>query len=299
MPVRIHVLAQKLCERYGSAVLGIVFYGSCLRNPDDIEGIADLYVIVDSYCHVYNNPCLAGFNKLLPPNVFYMEIPWHNTILRCKYGIFSLEDLHAGTSTVWFHSYLWGRLSQPVRLVYAKNNEIKDDICNALARAVFTFISRTLPVMRGRFTCRELWQKGLSLSYNAELRPERQNRAVSLFDYGSDYYEKITYIILTMPLFPVKVISTSHGLVYEAEISASGYFYNRFLWTVRFFQGKVLSLLRLLKGFFTFENGLEYILWKIERHSGVRPEVPSRLKRIPVVGIIYVFWHLYRRGAFN
>ena len=298
VPVHIHILAQKLRERYGNSVLGILFYGSCLRDPDNLEGIADLYLIVDSYYHTYDNPCLAGFNKLLPPNVFYMEVPWRNTTLRCKYGIFSLDDIHAGTSA-WFHSYLWGRLSQIVRLVYTKNNEIKDEICKSLASAVFTFISCVVPVMRGRFTCRELWQKGLSFSYNAELRPERQDRAVGLFDYGSDYYEKITHIILTMPLFSTKVMTRSHGLVYEVRIPILKYFYSRFLWNIRFFQGKVLSLLRLLKGFFTFENGIEYIIWKIERHSGIRVTVSPRLRRIPVVGAIAIFWRLYRSGAFN
>ena len=35
-----------------------------------------------------------------------------------------------------------------------------------------------------------------------------------------------------------------------------------------------LSVLRLLKALFTFEGGLDYIAWKLERHSGQRIEVP-------------------------
>jgi hypothetical protein len=37
--------------------------------------------------------------------------------------------------------------------------------------------------------------------------------------------------------------------------------------------GKVLSFLRLLKASFTFDGGLSYLVWKIERQSGVRVEI--------------------------
>ena len=41
-------------------------------------------------------------------------------------------------------------------------------------------------------------------------------------------------------------------------------------WRFRRLVGKVLSILRLAKGVFTFDGGVDYILWKIERHSGVK-----------------------------
>ncbi len=34
----------------------------------------------------------------------------------------------------------------------------------------------------------------------------------------------------------------------------------------------------------TFRGGVDYILWKIERHSGVKVEVPLRLQTLPAAG---------------
>jgi hypothetical protein len=70
-------------------------------------------------------------------------------------------------------------------------------------------------------------------------------------------------------------------------------------WRVRAVQGKVLSVLRLLKGLFTFKGGVDYILWKIERHSGVRVEVGPTLKRFTPLALVVIFWRLFRRGAFR
>ena len=41
-------------------------------------------------------------------------------------------------------------------------------------------------------------------------------------------------------------------------------------------QGKLLHVLRLMKATTTFKGGADYILWKVERHSGVRVEVSER-----------------------
>jgi hypothetical protein len=74
---------------------------------------------------------------------------------------------------------------------------------------------------------------------------------------------------------------------------------NLLAWRVRQVQGKVLSVLRLLKGLLTFENGLDYILWKIERHSGIRMEVSPALRRFPLLAVPVTFWKLFRKGGFR
>jgi hypothetical protein len=68
---------------------------------------------------------------------------------------------------------------------------------------------------------------------------------------------------------------------------------------VRSWQGKILSALRILKGALTFRGGLDYLLWKIERHSGVRVEAPQKLKRYPFLATCVILWRLYRQGAYR
>jgi hypothetical protein len=86
---------------------------------------------------------------------------------------------------------------------------------------------------------------------------------------------------------------------YQVDITLGDRRLNWIGWRVRFLQGKVLSVLRLLKGLFTFKGGVDYILWKIERHSGVSVEVGPSLKRIPPLAIVVIFWRLFRQGAFR
>ena len=64
-------------------------------------------------------------------------------------------------------------------------------------------------------------------------------------------------------------------------------------------QGKLLSILRLVKGLFTFEGGLDYIAWKLERHSGEEIHIPDKVRRAPLIHLWAFFWGLYRRGIFK
>ena len=295
----IHALADTILETYGGAVQAILFYGSCLRTGEDRGGLVDLYVLVDSYLAADRRPILAALNKLLPPNVFYLEVPYEDRMVRAKYAILSLTDFKCGTSTRWFHSYIWGRFAQPVGLLYARNDQVVRQVQTALNRAVLTFIARALPQVPSPFTARDLWRKGLELSYRAELRAERPHKLVRLFESAPDYYEHITREALATLPFPVDIQKSDPVYHYSVAMPRKARRISRLDWMVRSWQGKMLSVLRLLKGTLTFRGGVDYILWKIERHSGVSIEATERLRRFPVVGLLVVFWRLYRRGAFR
>jgi predicted nucleotidyltransferase len=294
----VRALAESVTAKFGEAVQAIVFYGSCLRSGDDRGGMVDLYVIVDGYRSAYRSRTWALLNKILPPNVFYLEISAEERIVRAKYAILSLADLERGTSPAWFHSYLWGRFAQPAALLYARSAETAERVHASLAQAVMTFLARVIPMLPARFSTRDLWLKGLSLSYRAELRAERPEKLVGLFQSSSEYYEQVTLAALPELPFPVEGVPGAE-LGYEARISSRRRMACRVGWRARSLQGKVLSLLRLLKGAFTFAGGLDYILWKIERHTGVTVEVPPRLRQRPVLALCVLAWKLYRKGAFR
>jgi hypothetical protein len=295
----IHALSDRLLVTYGKAVQAILFYGSCLRMGDDRGGLVDLYVLVDSYRAAYRRPLLAVLNKLLPPNVFYLEVPYKNRMVRAKYAVLSLTDFECGTSKSWFHSYIWGRFAQPTGLLYARNNQVTKQVQSSLAQAVLTFIARALPQVPSPFTARDLWRKGLELSYRAELRAERPHKLIRLFEAAPDYYEHITREALATLSFPVDIEKSDPAHHYSVPIPGKARRTNRLDWMVRSWQGKILSVLRLLKGTLTFRGGVDYILWKIERHSGERVEASPRLKRYPLLAACVILWQLYRRGAYR
>ena len=293
----VNLLVKKILEVYGEEVQAILFYGSCLHKEEDLEGLFDLYVLVDTYDSVNRNSMHAALNKLLPPNVFYLEIPYEQQTVRSKYAILSLDDLQKGTSKRWFHSYLWARFCQPTAVVYVRNDEVAEQVSKAFAQAVVTFIRRVLPRMQPEFTIRELWSKGLELTYRSEFRPEQATKQVRLFDVMPDYYENITCKAFDGLPYQVKKINNRDTALYKAIVPCPARFISRMTWTVRIVQGKILSTLRLVKGTLTFEGGVEYILWKIKRHSGVSLEVSPFLKRHPVLAMCVLSLRLLWRGG--
>lgn len=299
LPPGITALADAVRQLHGNSVRAVLFYGSCLRSGNVHDGLADLYLLVNDYQSAFNSRTLAFFNKLLPPNVFYLEVPFEGHVLRAKYAVLTLSDFRKGTER-WFHSYLWGRFSQKSGIIYAYDESVLRQVQEALACAVRRFVVQTLPQMDTPFNARDLWTKGLSLSYRSELRTEQPERAAErIFDAEPDYYQALTGFTLDASPYNMIVKSETEPPRYQVKISAQSQRLNGISWRVRILQGKILSILRLLKGLLTFKGGIDYILWKIERHSGVRVEVSPTLRRLPPIAAIVIFWRLYRQQAFR
>ena len=294
----ISALVDAARNNHGDSVRAVLFYGSCLRSGDVDDGLADLYLLVDNYRAAFDSRTLAFFNQLLPPNVFYLEVPFQGRTLRAKYAILTLADLRNGIEN-WFHSYLWGRFAQKCGLIYSDNEHVTAEVMESLASAVITFINHALPQMVSPFSARDLWSRGLSLSYRSELRTEQADGAARLFDSDPDYYQQLTRAALENPRFSVTTDAETTPHCYQVGISAKEQRLNSLAWRLRAVQGKILSVLRLAKGLLTFKGGVDYILWKIERHSGVKVDVSPTLKRIPPLAVLVIFWRLFRRGAFR
>jgi len=295
----VQVLIDEILARHGQAAQGILFYGSCLRSGDDLDGLVDLYLLVDSYRNAYSGRVPALLNALLPPNVFYLERPFEGQTVRTKYAVLSLSDFQKGTSRRWFHSYLWGRFAQPTAILYHRNEAVAGLMVEGLAQSVLTFTGRALPRAPAEFGARELWGRGLALSYGAELRTERPEKGGLLFDADPPYYAEVTRLAMDTGSFPVSALAGTDPPRYRARISAGARRVSRLAWGLRSWQGKLLSVLRLVKGLATFEGGIDYILWKIKRHSGVTVEVEPRLRRHPLLGVVVLAWRVYRLGGFR
>ena len=54
-----------------------------------------------------------------------------------------------------------------------------------------------------------------------------------------------------------------------------------------------------MKAAFTFNDALDYILWKIERHSGVYVEPTELQRRHPLLFSWGLLWRVYRKGGFR
>ena len=299
IPHAFQTAGSYLAQKYGQAVQGILLYGSCLRAGTDQDGLVDCYVLVDRYSAVYSSNWLARFNQWLPPNVFYGEVDVEGRTVRMKYAVLSLEDFERSVTSKWFHSYFWGRFAQPTAVIACASRAMSQRIISSLGRAVLTFLGNVVPRMPQQFSAKEVWMMGLALSYGAELRAESAGRIRTLWESHQVFYEQGALAAFSEHFPKVKVIQGNDFAYYEWEYSQWDQAKNRMSWLIRKVQGKVLSILRLMKAAFTFQGGPDYLIWKIERHSGVKIELTPAQRRHPIWAGLTTFWRLYRQGAFR
>lgn len=288
----LQALEQVLRSRLGDALSGLLFYGSCLRSGDPTEGLVDLYVLVDDYANVRTRLLPRLADQWLPPTVFLLktQTPDGRT-LRAKCALISLEDFEEGTRS-WFQSYLWGRFSQPSRLVYYRDAAVRDRVHVALANAVIRMMSQTLPGQDATFSSFAFWERAFALTYGTELRPEKASRPTEIVTHNADYYARVTRdaAASVVGLTP----SETEVDAFTRHSDASQQRHNRLRWRVRRVQGRTLNVLRLIKSLFTFEDGVDYVLWKLERHLGEPVKVSPYLHRYPLIFCWPLLWRLLR-----
>lgn len=295
----LRALVEALERRFGEALQAVVLYGSCLRSTDLLDGLVDLYALVDDYARAEPHPGLRLGVRLLPPNVYYLEAPVAEATVRCKYAVLSLAHFERGTSRAWFQSYLWGRFAQPVKVVYSRSPAVEARLQAAFLQAGETLLRRAIPALPASGTVDALWEGALALSYATELRSERRGRAAELAAHGQGFYADLTPVLVPRLGDLLVLEEGDDGLRYRSHAGAASRRLAPLLWRLRRIQGKTLSMARLIKGLFTFEGGLDYLAWKLTRHSGQVVEIPDKVRRRPLVHIWGLFWRLYRRGVFR
>jgi hypothetical protein len=288
-------LVNSLKTRFGDSLDAILLYGSCLHSAIPLdEGIVDLYVVVDSYYKAYPQRYLANLNAWLAPNVFYLEIPYQNRTLRAKYAVISSRDFEKGAQ-YWFHPYIWARFAQPSRLLYGRDDSVRERIYAVSAHSVITFLKASATALEaGIYDVEEIWSRGLTLTYASELRAERDTRAHQLAHTNLNAFTRLTEV--ASPVLQGLLEKLNNGK-YRCLTDPETQQQSLWNWRLRRWQGRVLSILRLFKATFTFNNSVEYAVWKIERHTGIRVEQTPMLRRHPILWGLKVAGQLLRRGV--
>lgn len=287
------ILADAIAAEFGSSLAALVLYGSCLRAGDFTDGVVDLYALVDDYRLAGTRPLERLLNRLLPPGVYYREIAAGEHIIRVKLAVISLADFQQGAGR-WFHSYIYARFAQPVRIIQARDDVIRGDLHRVLGSCIVRFVGAALAAASGDVIGLEaLWSGGFSLSYGAELRPEPPGRGHELVRRDRDYYAAVTDAAL--PALAGRLEAADDGFRCLLDVRQRRGLRRR--WRFRSWQGTLLSILRWMKAPATFHGSVDYAAWKIERHTGVRIEVTPALRRFPVLLGWRLVWQLLRRGA--
>ncbi len=289
-PARVTDVMNIIKNRHAGRVQAMVYYGSSLRELDNPEKMLDFYVLVDSYRKTHGTGLRALLNRLIPPSVYYVEhTSTDGTISTCKYSILSLSEFEKRCSSQTFLSQVWGRFSQPCAVLWSKNQAVLHRVWAARVTAVETMIGETAPLMGGLATASELWGRGFYESYQTELRPESSTgRSEEIVARFADRYGAITAALYGA--------SDTEG---RFTLPTSGQSRAKRRWFFRRCLGKPAAALRVLNGAATFDGGIDYIARKVENHSGVKLDPTPAQRKHPVLHSPFLFWKMWRKGAFR
>lgn len=266
----IAVLANIISAKHKD-VRAVLAYGSALRDANPENTLIDYYVLTQSIDGVSDNYFSRTLCKRIPPNVYYAEATIGGENYHCKYAVLPMELLAQKLKPTTANPYFWVRFAQPMQIIWTRDDLARKRIQQLLIRAMETAnahareLSPSLPVS-------ERWAALFRNTYRTELRPEDSSRAS---------------LIVEMQLAHFETISKFANTVTPAAMP----------WSLRRWQGKVLSVARLLKAAFTFQGGADYAAWKIKRHSGVDIPITDWQRRHPIMASVVLLPKLLRKGG--
>jgi hypothetical protein len=282
--------AKAIADAYPNAARAVLFYGSCLRTEELTGQMLDFYLIVSDYDAAYEKPWMARWNRRLPPNVFPFE--YHG--LMAKVAVLSIADFHNLNRPSASAVSVWARFSQPSRLVWVTDENIRNKMILSVSGAAPTLLNAALSHMEREVGVVDLWQSGFAMTYSAELRAERKDRPASVVEHDTERYETFGHAALHHAMIPNEVRGGRVYLQPDPERRAKR---EKARWPGLKRRGKMLTVARLAKATFTYQGGIDYLAWKVNRHAGTHITVRPWQRKWPIFGAIMLLPKLIARGA--
>ena len=279
LPPAIAMLAAQLAQRAGGAAAAVLFYGSNLRDAR-LDGVLDFYVLLDRVSAWPGSRLAALANRLLPPNVGYVEAVIDGQALRAKYALLSVQQFRRGVSAAALDTTLWARFSQPCCCAWVRSEADRDAVTEAVQQAVITAAGWAAGLGPEQGEPLAYWRALFAHTYAAELRVEKSARGDDLVARDAARYASL--LPWAWQAAGLAFEHTADGQL-RPQLSPAARAAAARRWARRRRLGKPLNIARLLKAAFTFDGAMDYALWKVERHSGVRPQVTDWQRRHPLL----------------
>ena len=243
VPEGVARLAEAAIDAVGpSAVVAVLFYGSCYRTGEVAEGMVDLYLLVDDYASMRATRFARFANRLVPPNVYYLQVEHAGVRLRAKYAVVAFDAFERLVAPSTRNPYFWARFAQPTGVVRV-DDAYRERLIRGFGNAIIALYThaRALAQASAPTETREpgnLWVNVLQATYRTELRAEKPFRAEEIYSSDRERFDEIDRLLRREDLPPPNGAS----------------------WRLRRIEGKALSVLRLLKAAFTFVGGADYLV---------------------------------------
>jgi len=282
-------------------VSSVLFYGSCLRRGT-CEGVLDFYVLVDGYRVSHASRLQAALGWLVPPNVFYLEIEHEGERLRAKYAVIAVRDFLRAARGRRVDARIWSRFCQPSRLAWARDDAARADALAAARAATLTAVDRMLTWLPGdgpvqRFEPSELWTTAFRETYRAELRGEKAETIDAIYAAQGERFDRAAVAALRELEARGKLRLLSVGRELEVASDPARRRRARRAWQLRRPLAKCLAITALVKTPLTFDGWVDYAIFKVERHSGMRIELSESQRRRPFLHAVPILARLLRQGV--
>lgn len=268
--------ARKLGEEAGARA--VLFYGSNLRTGS-LEGVLDFYVL------------LPGARETgLWPRVSYREWDHGDARLRAKIATMTLATFAAASAGEALDTTIWARFVQPSALAWSRDEEAARDVLASLAAASVTAARLAVAVGPARGREDDYWRALFRATYRAELRVEPAGREESILSANRAHFDGLLPAALSAAGIP---FAQDRGSI-EPKLEPDAR--RRILrwWARRRRLGKPLNAVRLVRATATFEGGMRYVAWKVERHTGLPVKVTPMRERFPLLAAPELLWQLWR-----
>jgi hypothetical protein len=296
VPSAVLMMAMDLARRAGGHAAGVLYYGSMLRGSmlgaPTPEGLLDFYVLLDSTRDWPGSRMAAAANRLLPPNVGYLEGNYLGESLRAKYALMSVAQFQRRMSARSLDTTVWARFCQPCICVLARSENDRRMITDTVCMAVVTAARWAAELGPAAATAEDYWRALFARTYAAELRVESADRSRDII--GADAGRYVALLDAAWQHAGIRHTLLDRGVMApQLDPDTRRSAMRGWAWRARL--GRPLNILRLLKAAFTFDGALDYVAWKIERHRGVRIKVSPWQRRHPLLAAPGLYWRLRRQ----
>lgn len=304
LPAGVSEAAAAIARLGGEGVRAVVFFGSRKTRPsDDPWSAHDFFVLTEGYRAFYDSlrgggalrrtPALvAALNAWLPPNQvsLHPSLP-DGTQLRAKCAVISMAALLRETSARRRDHFCAGRLFQPVGVAFSRDEAAAEAVLDALTSAHRITYRWVRPHLPAEFDAADYGRTLLGVSMDAEIRPEPAGRAEALFESQREYHAAV-YAPLLVELHDRGELLARGGSRYALARKAS--FWERARGRAFFRWSLVRATARWAKYVITFDDWLEYIVRKAQRHTGKSIALSERERRWPLLFAWPTVWRYFR-----
>jgi len=268
--------AAQLGEESGAAA--VLFYGSNLRTGS-LDGVLDFYVLTP-----------GARERGIWPRVSYRERPHGDAVLRAKVATMTLATFAAAARGETRETTIWARFVQPSALVWSRGGADAAAVREALAAAAVTAarLAAALGPTKGREE--DFWRALFRATYRAELRVEPAGREGAILTANREHFDGL----LPLALVEAGVPFVQAGRTIEPRLEPAQRTAIERWWGTRRRLGKLVNLTRLARAVTTFEGGMRYAAWKVERHTGMPVKVTPLREKFPLIAAPGVAWLLWR-----